>query len=374
MNIGEKDMKFTCEKNMLLKEIIIAQEIIASRNAISILSNIYLEAENDALIIKATDIKINFETKIPVTVLEEGNTTVFGDKFLGILSSIPDGELEFNQSESKIIIKPFLKKMKFQLKSTASDKFPEFPVPGNADFFDLPIKDFKDMILQTVFAVSDDETRYFMNGVFFEKNDEKIVMVATDGRRLAYVEKEVAAGIKDFPGIIVPPKILNIITKRAGDEGLVAISITDKIIFIKFGSYQLSSTLIEGQFPNYQRVIPENQSFSFFVDRFEMLDALKRVSLLVEQKSRRVYLGVSPGKMSISSEESDIGSAEEEIPCRYDGDEVSIALNYRYIEEPLKVMSADELCVYFTDPNKVITIKPSPSEDYFHILMPMQID
>ncbi|MDR0720793.1 MAG: DNA polymerase III subunit beta [Treponema sp.] len=367
-------MKFTCEKNVLLKEIIIAQEIIASRNAISILSNIYLEAENDSLIIKATDIKINFETKVPVTVLEEGSATVFGDKFLGILSAIPDGELEFDQSDSRIIIKPFLKKMKFQLKSTASDKFPEFPAPGKANFFELPIKDFKDMILQTVFAVSDDETRYFMNGVFFEKRDEKIIMVATDGRRLAYIEKTVSSGIEDFSGIIVPPKILNIITKRAGDEGLVSISITDKTIFIKFGSYQLSSVLIEGQFPNYQRVIPENQRFSFSVDRFELLDALKRVSLLVEQKSRRVYLGISSGKMSISSEESDIGSAEEEISCKYDGGDVSMALNYRYIEEPLKAMSADELCVYFTEANKVITIKPSPDEDYFHILMPMQID
>jgi DNA polymerase-3 subunit beta len=367
-------MKFTCEKNALLKEITIAQEIISSKNAISILSNIYLEAKDDSLIIKATDIKINFETKVPVMVLEEGSATVFGDKFLGILNSIPDGELEFDQIDAKIIIRPFIKKMKFQLKSTASDKFPEFPAPGEAKFFEIPIKDFKDMILQTVFAVSDDETRYFMNGVFFEKRDEKIVMVATDGRRLAYTEKESGAGIEDFSGIIVPPKILNIITKRAGDEGLVAISITDKTIFIKFGSYQLSSVLIEGQFPNYQRVIPESQRFSFSVDRFEMLDALKRVSLLVEQKSRRVYLGVGPGRMSISSEESDIGSAEEEIPCKYDGEEVSIALNYRYIEEPLKVMSSDELCVYFTEPNKVITIKPLPDEDYFHILMPMQLD
>jgi DNA polymerase-3 subunit beta len=367
-------MKFTCEKSVLLKEITIAQEIIASKNAISILSNIYLEAEQDSLVIKATDIKVNFETKVPVTVLEGGSTTVFGEKFLGILNSIPDGELEFDQSDTKIVIKPTLKKMKFQLKSIASDKFPEFSAPGTTDLFELPVKDFKDMILQTVFAVSDDETRYFMNGVFFEKQGEKLIMVATDGRRLAYIDKEVGAGIKDFAGIIVPPKILNIIIKRAGDEGLVAISITDKTIFIKFGSYQLSSVLIEGQFPNYHRVIPESQSHSFSVNRHEMLDALRRVSLLVEQKSRRVYLGVAPGKISISSEESDIGAAEEEIPCRYDGDEVSIALNYRYIEEPLKVMSENEISVHFTEPNKVITIKPSPEKDYFHILMPMQLD
>ncbi|GHU62275.1 DNA polymerase III subunit beta [Spirochaetia bacterium] len=367
-------MKFTGEKSVLLKEITIAQEIISSKNAISILSNIYLLAEDDSLIIKATDIKVNFETRVPVTVLEGGATTVFGEKFLGILNSIPDGELEFDQSDMKITIKPALKKIKFQLKSIASEKYPEFPVTNDTNRFELPIKEFKEMIFQTVFAVSDDETRYFMNGVFFEKQGEKLIMVATDGRRLAYIDKEVGADIKEFAGVIVPPKILNIIMKRAGDEGLVAISITDKTIFVKFGSYQLSSVLIEGQFPNYHRVIPESQSHSFFMNRFEMLDALRRVSLLVEQKSRRVYLGVAPGVIAVSSEESDIGDAKEEISCKYDGDEVSIALNYRYIEEPLKVMSEDEIGIYFTEPNKVITIKPVPEKDYFHILMPMQLD
>jgi DNA polymerase-3 subunit beta len=367
-------MKFTCERSVLLKEITIAQEIISSKNAISILSNIYLEAENDALIIKATDIKVNFETRVPVVVMEEGSTTVFGEKFLGILNSIPDGELEFDQTDMKISIRPTFKKIKFQLKSIASDKFPEFPAPNSEDFFELPVKDFKDMISQTIFAVSDDETRYFMNGIFFEKQEEKLIMVATDGRRLSYICKTAGTEIKDFKGVIVPPKILNIIMKRAGDEGLVSISITDKTIFIQFGSYQLSSVLIEGQFPNYHRVIPESQKYSFSVNRVEMLDALKRVALLVEQKSRRIYLGVSPGAISVSSEESDIGNAKEEFSCKYDGEEISIALNYRYIEEPFKVMTDEEVSIHFTEPNRVITIKPEPEKDFFHILMPMQLD
>jgi DNA polymerase-3 subunit beta len=367
-------MKFTCERSILLKEISIAQEIILSKNAISILSNIYLEAHEDTLIIKSTDIKVNFETKVPVTVQEEGATTVFGDKFLGILTSIPDGEMEFDQKDSKISIKPLNKKIKFQLKSIASDKFPEFPEPNAGDTFELPVKDFKEMIVQTVFAISDDEIRYFMNGVLFEKQENKFVMVGTDGRRLAYIETEAGNEIKDFTGIIIPPKILNIILKRAGDEGLISISISDKMIFFKFGSYHFSSVLIEGQFPNYRRVIPESQSHSFMLNRAEMMDALKRVSLLVEQKSRRVYLGISTGLISVSSEESDIGNAKEEISCKYEGDDVSIALNYRYIEEPLKVITGDEVNVYFTEANRAITIKPVPEKNFFHIIMPMNVD
>jgi DNA polymerase-3 subunit beta len=365
-------MRFTFERSILLKEIAMANEIIASKNAILILSNIYFEAKDGSLMIKATDMKVNFETKVPVNVLEPGSITVYGDKFLGILNSVPDGEIEFEPIDNKINIKTLVKKAKFQLKSIASDKFPEFSASGK-EFFEIPIRDLKDMIAETIFAISDDETRYFMNGIYFEKSEDKLVMVATDGRRLAFINKNVE-GIPDFPGIIIPPKILNIVLKRAGDEGMAGISITDKTIFIQFGSYKLSSVLIDGQFPNYRRVIPENQTNRFIVNRYEMLDALKRVSLLIEQKSHRLYLSLSSGVVSIYCEENDIGNAREEIPCQYEGEDITIALNYRYLEEPFKVMNVEEISILFSDPNKTITILPVPEKDFFHIVMPMQQD
>jgi len=162
-------MKFNFDRDALLKEISIAQEIIATKNAISILSNVMLKAENGSLIIRATDIKVNFETKIPVDIIESGSTTVFCDKFMSIINSLPQGEIEFEQNDIKINIRPATKKAKFQLKSITSDKFPEFTSPNSLSFFEIPIKEFKEMINQTVFSVSDDETRYFMNGVFMEK-------------------------------------------------------------------------------------------------------------------------------------------------------------------------------------------------------------
>ena len=366
-------MKFTCERSVLLKEISMANEIIASKNAISILSNIYLEANEGSLTIKATDMKVNFETKVPVEVVESGGVTVYGDKFYGILNYFPDGEIQFEQADLKINIKTAAKKSQYQLKSIASDKFPEFSASGK-DFFEIPIKDLKEMIQETIFAVSDDETRYFMNCVFFEKVEGKFNMVATDGRRLAFISKEAGANVADFAGIIIPPKILNIVLRRAGDEGMASISVSDKIIFIQFGSYKLSSVLIEGQFPSYRRVIPENQTKSFTVNRLEMLNALKGVSLMVEQKSHRVYLGLSEGIVSVYCEENDVGKGREEIPCVYKGEDVSIALNYRYLEEPFKVITTDEISIQFTDPNKTITIMPIPEKDFFHIVMPMQQD
>ena len=365
-------MKFTCNKEVLLKEVSIAQEIISSKNAILILSNIYLEAAKDKLIIKAKDMTVNFLTEVPVNVIEPGSITVYGDKFFGIINSFPSEEIEFSQNDSIVIIKPTAKKKpEYKLKSMASEKFPEFPV-STSPFFEMPIKDFREMVQQSVFAVSDDETRYFMNGVYLEKTDDKINMVATDGRRLAFVGKPAGKSIKDFSGIIIPPKILNTIYKRSGDEGMISISVQEKMIFINFASYQFSSVLIEGMFPNYKKVIPENQEFSLLIKRSEILDALRRVSLMVEKKSHRIFLGISSGKMSVSSEESEIGSVEDEIPCKYDGEDITIALNYRYLEEPFKVMTEDDIKICFSGATKAITIEPSPAKDFFHIVMPMQ--
>lgn len=365
-------MKFTCSKEALFKEISIAQEIISSKNAILILSNIYIEAEKNRLIIKAKDMKVNFQTEIPVNVIEPGATTVYGEKFFGIISTFPYDEIEFSQKDNVVIVKPISqKKPEYKLKSISSEKFPEFPV-STSPFFEMPIKDFREMVQQSVFAVSDDETRYFMNGVYMEKSEDTINMVSTDGRRLAFIAKSAGKSIKDFQGIIIPPKILSTVLKRSGDEGIINISVNDKMIFINFASYQFSSVLIEGMFPNYKKVIPEKQDFSLSVKRDEMLNALRRVSLMVEKKSHRIFLGISPGKMAVYSEESEIGTVEDEIPCKYDGDEITIALNYRYLEEPFKVMTDDEVKIRFSSAIKAITIEPVPAKDFFHIIMPMQ--
>jgi len=368
-------MKFTCDKNILLKEISMAQDIIASKNVISISSYVYLFAENDFLFIRAKDLKINFETKVPVTVIESGPAMVLGEKFLGILSQIPEGEMDFEYRDNKVKIKTSIKKINYQLKSLDSDKFSELPV-SDGQYFEMPIKSFKEMINQTVFAVSTDESRLNINGVYMEYAEKKLVMAATDGRRLAFIEKDVGE-IIDFPGVVVHTKILNIIRKRAGDEGLIAISITNRMIFIRFGSYNLSSVLLEGQFPNYRKVIPEKQSLTFSVLRTEMLDAIKRVTLLVEQKSNKLFIGLRSGKMLVYSEEGEIGDASEEIPCRYDGEDIDIAFNYTYIEEPFKAIASDEIRIKFNNPSeqdlsKAITIFPVPESDYFHVVMPMQ--
>lgn len=367
-------MKFSTSKAAILKEVGLAQEIISSHNALSILSNILLDVKDNTLTIKATDLKVGFESRIPVEVMKDGGTTVFGDKFLGILRSLPEGEIEFEQLEGRLVIRPHGRKIDFQLKSIAADKFPEFKEAPGDRYFSFPQKDLNEMIAQTIFAVSDDETRYFMNGVFMENQEENLVMVATDGRRLSFISRKPEARIEGFSPLIVPPKVLAVIRKLSSGEGNLSMAISDTNIFVRFENQRIWSTLIEGQFPNYRRVIPENQTNQVIVAREELLEALKRVSLLVEQKSRRVYLNLDDGGMTLKSEESEIGVASEEISCAYSGPAVSIALNYLYLMEPLRVMEEKEVSLRFTEPTKAVSVYPVPERDFFHIVMPMQID
>ena len=370
-------MKFSFDRDAMINEISIAQEIISTKSAMSILSNVLLIAQNNTLVIKATDIKVNFETRIPVDIQEEGSTTIFCDKFMGILSSLPNGEIEFDlqqkDNQTVAIIRHTAKKIKFQLKCMSQEKFPEFPTVESVPFFELPSKELKAMIAQTSFAVSEDETRYFMNGVYFEKKDEKLNLVATDGRRLAFASKSVLSGVIDFPSAIVHPKVLNIVAHRASDEGNISVAIVDKMIFFKFANYELSSTLLDGQFPNYQRVIPETQTNSFQLQKSDLIDALKRTALMVDKKAGRIFFTVTPGVLTITSQESNLGDAKEEIPCEYAGSEITIAMNYHYIEEPLKGITSERITFEFTEAMRAVTLRPEPAEDYFHIIMPMQM-
>ncbi len=376
-------MKFTFDRDAMIKEISIAQEIITNKSPVSILSNILLIAENNSLTIKATDSTVKFTTVMPIEIQEEGRTTIFCDKFMSILSSLPTGDIEFLQEDIKITIKPISKKVKFQLNSQTSDKFPEIGNTDNVNFFELPSKDFKEMIRQTIFAVSEDKNRYFMTGVYFEKKEGKLTMVATDGRRLSCINKEIYSDIPDFQPAIIPIKILSCILKHSSDEGTIQISVIEKSIFVKFNNFEFSSSLVEGQFPNYQKVIPTNLNTSIVVFKKDLDEAIKRTTIMVDKKVSRILFKISSGVLKIISPESDIGTADEEIPCKYDGKDISIALNYNYVIDPLKVIDTDDIAFDFNMSSeqsddeivisKAIIMRSEPSKDYIHVIMPMNI-
>ena len=251
-------MYFICEKSIILREISVAHEIIASRNTLSVLSNVLFDLGDDSLRICATDLKASFETRVPVVTRKPGKITVYCEKLLAILKALPEGEVEFRQEEgeSHLIITEG-KDIKFALSSIPADKYPDLPVATGAREFSISQKVFINMIRHTIFAISPDETRYFMNGVFMEKKAESLAMVATDGRRLSFISVSPEGDLPDFQGVIIPPKVLNLIKKLASGEGNIQLAIVNNLMSVKFDNQIITTSLIEGQFPNYARVIPE---------------------------------------------------------------------------------------------------------------------
>ncbi len=365
-------MKFVCNKNTLLKEIILALDFTSQRNSLSIVSNVLLENYSDKLIIKATDQKVGFTSEIAVQTEEPGSTTVYCDKLLGILRALPDGDVSFEERDMKLSIRPINQTIDFQLRTIEADKFPQLQTIEDDKYFSLSQKDYFEMIDQTIFAISEDETRYFMNGVFMEHEADELTMVATDGRRLSLIKRKFMDPISQFPSAIIPTKFLSLLKKIGTGEGNFKLAVTEAVIFAQFENHCLYSTLVNGQFPNYKRVIPDSHLFSCTFEISKMLEALKRVSLFVENKSKRLLLDIEPTGIMLSSEENDQGAAKEIIPCEYAGDSCKLALNYTYLLSPLRVMEGDSCIMEFSGPSKAMKISPYPPKDYFHIIMPMQ--
>jgi len=364
-------MQFTCNRDSILREITVANEIVPSSHALSHLSAVLLHASEDKLTIRATDIQVSFETQIPVFSEISGIAAVFCGKFLSILRSLPKGDVFISKEEERVKITDG-EDIEFQLYSISVDSFPEMPICEESQYFSLAQKDLVHMIKQTIFAISDDETRYFMRGIYMESVKDKLVMVATDGRRLSHVYSLPGGDLPDFPGIIIPPKVLNLVAKLAIGEGNVYLAVVDRLIFIKFDNQKITSTLIDGKFPDYPRVIPEDQKFDFTVKRVEFNDAIRRVSLLSDQKTKRIVLKLSRGNVVLESDEVEIGKAVERVKCVYDGPNIVFFVNHSYLSDPINAIEEEDIKVKITAPNRAITIE-SPSEvTFFHIVMPLQ--
>jgi DNA polymerase-3 subunit beta len=213
-----------------------------------------------------------------------------------------------------------------------------------------------------------------MNGIFLEKRDDNLIMVATDGRRLSYISRRIPVRMENLKGVILPPKILTIVRKLSSGEGSLSLALTDKNVFVRMGATHLSSNLIDGQFPDYRRVIPDAQKYRALVEKKALEDALRRVSLLVEQKSRKVVFSMAEGALTVFSKESELGVATEELPCEYEGPQMSFAVNCMYMSEPLRELAVEKVLLEFSDVNKAITLKPIPEDGYTNVIMPMQLD
>lgn len=370
-------MKFVFDRDAMIKEIAVAQDIITNKNAISILSNILLIAKDNKLTIKATDSVVKFTTVLPVEIETEGSTTIFCDKFFTIINAMPAGDVEFIQEDIVVTIRSTIKKIQFTLKSQVSDKFPEFGTTENIPFFELNAKEFKEMIRHTIITVSTDAspTRINMTGVYFTKEGDSIKMVGTDSKNLSYASK-IAVNVPDFQPSIVPVKILNCILKNAPDEGNIEVAVINKSIYAKFGTMEFSSVLISGSYPDYKRIISTEFSNSIQVNKKDLSEALKRITIMVMKESYLIFK-FNSGVLKIMSLDDSMGNAYEEIPCRYDGDEIVLNMKINSLD-PIKIIEKEDVVFNMNvdengEVSRAVLLRPEPASDYFHLMMPIRL-
>ena len=368
-------MKFTTNRDTLLKVLAVAQEVIANKSLVSILSNIYLKADKseNKVYLKCTNSTFKASTCIAADVEEDGETTVFCDKLNSIVSALPVGDIQIESTDLEIIVKPVDKKVRFKLKIMASDKFPVINGFNEEGSIKLDACDFRHLIKQTIFAVSTNSNRRFMTGCYICMKDNFITMVATDGNRLS---SSFCPGTIETPAII-PAKILSIIEKLCEAGGDVRIKTTDKEFFFKGCGFEISSTLIDAQFPKWEKVLPEGLDHTITFSKSELADAIKRMVVMAD-KEGRIQITAEQNKVVITSPELEMGNFKEELIAKYEGEKAEIAMNFMYLSDVLKVINSDDICIDFKfgDDNIVksaIVVRPADIHtDYTHIIMPMR--
>ncbi|MCQ9206794.1 MAG: DNA polymerase III subunit beta [Omnitrophica bacterium] len=364
-------MKFKTDKTQLLKITQKVQNAISSKATLPILSNILLETQGNLIKITATDLDIGISSKIQIKPESEGAITLPAKKFIDIIKELPDSqEISFSAKKNNVATIE-CGKIVFKIIGLPKDEFPQPPEFKNKNAITLPQKFLKDMISITAFAVSKDETRYVLNGVLFTIKNKTIKLVATDGRRLAVVEKKLQSETTLNEQAIIPTKTIQELNRLLGEEGFVKILFDENQVLFDLGDTLVVSRLIEGDFPNYEQVIPKEAKEKVVVERNAFLSAAKRASILTNQDSIAIKMNISKDRMAISKNTPYMGEVKEELNVTYKGKEISVGFNPSYIIEVLKNIDSNNIEFELADNDKPGVIRLG--NEYVYVVLPMQI-
>ncbi|MEM9423647.1 MAG: DNA polymerase III subunit beta [Spirochaetota bacterium] len=366
-------MKFNCGLAEVLNRLKLANEVVSSKNSVGLFNSILIRAEkNHKVTVQSTDTKMSFSSVFLAEVLEEGEILVFCGRLMGILSTMKNGDVCFFSDEAKNVlhIEPLDQKLKLELRLLGRDRFPHMPEVGDSEYFEVSQETFLEMIHNTSFAVSHDETRFYLGGCYLERSEDSFVMVATDAKRLALFQTD-EPNVPIFEGVIVPPKVLHFLTKVTTGEGNLKIAVTPKRIYFKVDEYDISSVLIEGKFPDYSKILPKNSESRLVLNREDFYEAVHRISIMTEQDSKTCTLVVrEDNTLMVSAQGNETGSAEEEIS--YEGDSgkaITLVLTSRHLLEPMKQIKHSKVILEYTSPKEPVKLLPDGEEKFFHIFM-----
>lgn len=368
-------MKLEIEKKELLNLIGKTQNIVEKKNTMPILVNILLEATNGKLRVFATDLEVSLTDEVEVKIQEEGKVAISAKNLYDIAKELSESTITLIKKENNWLE---IKQGKYTSKivGVSSEEYPIFPTYNSQACIKVSSVIFKEMIDKTIYSVSNDETRYHMNGVYFEiseKNEFK--MVGTDGYRLSLINKLLPdSKMITHQGVIIPRKGLNEIKKLLeGLDDSIEIAIEGSQFILNHKSTTLMIRLIEGKYPNYQQFIPQKLSQKVNVNKDLFLTSLKRVSLLANQKSKAVLINLSKNKMEISSNNPEMGDAKEEIEIDYSGNDLKIGFNAKYITDILMNINNEKVEIELNDHLSPGLIKPHNDNTYTCVVMPMRI-
>lgn len=363
-------MKIRCSKEKLLKAINTVQNAVGTKTTLPILSNILLEATKDTLKLVATDLEIGIWSIIPTDVAQEGSITIPAKRFSDIIKELPESIINL-QAKKNNVITIDCEQSFFRLIGLPKEEFPKLPEISSDRSFSMPQTDLKRMLEMTAFAVSHEETRYVLNGALFVINERGLRIVATDGRRLAMIEKTIQIPKNLNTKIIVPAKTVAELLRNLEGQEEAKLVLGDNQVLFDLGNTVMVSRLIEGEFPNYEQVIPSKAKNTIKIDTNKLLLATRRASILTSQESPSIKIDLARDKMVVSKERAEIGEAKEEIGIGYSGNEFSIGFNPAYLIDALKTISQEKVDLELTDPEKAGVIR---SEDnYVYIVLPMKL-
>ncbi|MCX6357417.1 MAG: DNA polymerase III subunit beta [Candidatus Aureabacteria bacterium] len=364
-------MKLKCQRDEILSGIQAVQSIVSTKGTLPILSNVLLEAVGDELILTTTDLEVGMRTRVKAKVSAKGAITIPAKRLFAILRELPVSEVVMESDGKKEMVIRYDSSY-FKVLGLPKDDFPPFPDFQKNRALKIAQAPFADLIRKTHYAVSTDESRYVLNGLYLIFGKGKITGVATDGRRLAHCE--MASPVPDGidRGIIVPSKaVMELGRMLTGTEGDMEIFLGENQVAFNKGDCTLVTRLIEGHFPNYQQVIPQKATIKLQLDRAELLAAVRRVGLLTSEQANSVKLALKKNRIIISSNTPDVGEAREELVISYAGEEVTIAFNPQYMLDALKNLEEKEIALEVTDGLNPGVIRSGKS--FLYVIMPIRI-
>ncbi len=364
-------MKISLSKTELYEALQKVQSIVSSKTTVSILSNVLLETIEDNLVFTATDLQVGIRCKTKAKVKEEGSSTLPARKFFEILRELPEALVDISidrKNEATITCGSSL----FKVKGLSREEFPKLPEFTDSDSYTIPQEQLKKMLRYTSYAISREDSRYVLMGLYFIIENNTLCLISTDGKRLSKVEGEIKGAAEGRQDFIVPLKAVEELIKMLENEGETTIYLAKNQVAFQLNDTLLVSRLIDGTFPDYERVIPEEAQEKLALDRQEFTSLVRQAALLTSEQSSSIKISFQADKLEINANTPEVGMADVTMPIKYEGKEMVISFNLEFLKDVLANMDEEEVTLEFTDALSPGVIKGEGS--FLHVIMPMRLE